>query len=40
MKPQVLVARKVFPEVIDRLREHFEVEDNPDDRLFDKAELI
>jgi glyoxylate/hydroxypyruvate/2-ketogluconate reductase len=40
MKPQVLVARKVFPEVVDRLREHFEVEDNPDDRLYDKAELI
>ena len=27
-KPSVLVARAVFPEVVARLREHFEVEDN------------
>ena len=30
-KPKILVARWVFPEVIDRLKEHFEVEDNPTD---------
>ncbi|WP_280154915.1 D-glycerate dehydrogenase [Piscinibacter sp. XHJ-5] len=40
MKPQVLVARNVFPEVVERLREHFEVEDNPGDRIYTKAELI
>ena len=39
MKPAVLVARAVFPEVIARLREHFEVEDNPTDRVFSSAEL-
>ncbi len=38
-RPQVLVARAVFPAVIDRLREHFEVEDNPDDIVFTPAEL-
>jgi glyoxylate/hydroxypyruvate/2-ketogluconate reductase len=35
----VLVARAVFPEVVQRLRQHFEVEDNPEDRIFDKATL-
>ncbi len=39
MKPAVLVARAVFPEVVERLREHFEVEDNPTDRVFSGAEL-
>jgi gluconate 2-dehydrogenase len=32
-KPAVLVARKVFPEVVQRLAQHFEVEDNPDDTI-------
>ena len=40
MKPQVLVARLVFPEVVARLKSFFVVEDNPQDRVFDKAELI
>ena len=39
MKPAVLVARAVFPEVIERLRHHFEVEDNPEDTVFTPAEL-
>jgi gluconate 2-dehydrogenase len=39
-RPCVLVARAVFPETVERLRAHFEVEDNPEDRLFTKAELI
>jgi lactate dehydrogenase-like 2-hydroxyacid dehydrogenase len=30
-KPRILVAREVFPEVIDRLRQHFEVDDNQAD---------
>ena len=47
MKPKILVAREVFPEVLERLRRHFEVEDNQADvvlgveglkaRLADKA---
>jgi gluconate 2-dehydrogenase len=40
MKPSVLVARKVFPDVIARLSQFFEVEQNTEDRVFPKAELI
>jgi len=39
-KPKVLVARAVFPEAVARLEEHFEVETNPDDALWSKAQLI
>ncbi len=38
-RPQVLVARAVFPDVVEKLRAHFDVQDNPDDRIFTKAEL-
>lgn len=40
MKPAVLVARAIQPEVVARLREHFEVEDNPKDQVFSKDELL
>ncbi|OHC65058.1 MAG: D-glycerate dehydrogenase [Rhodocyclales bacterium GWA2_65_19] len=33
MKPKILVAREVFPEVLERLRRHFEVEDNQADAV-------
>jgi gluconate 2-dehydrogenase len=39
-RTQVLVARAVFPEVVEKLRVHFDVEDNPGDVIFTKAELI
>jgi len=39
-RPSVLVARAVFPDIVDRLRVHFEVEDNPEDVIFGRAELI
>ncbi len=39
MKPKVLVARAIFPEVIARLREHFDVETNDTDEVWDGAEL-
>ncbi|MFT3956318.1 MAG: D-glycerate dehydrogenase [Piscinibacter sp.] len=39
-RPAVLVARAVFPDIVDRLRVHFDVEDNPADHIFSKAELI
>ena len=39
-RPHVLVARATFPETIERLRAHFEVEHNPDDTVFDKTTLI
>ena len=38
-RPRVLVARAVYPEVVERLRQHFDVDDNPADHLFDKREL-
>lgn len=50
MKPKILVAREVFPEVLERLRQHFEVDDNQADtilgveglkaRLTDKAGVM
>ncbi len=40
MKPSVLVARAVFPSVLQRLQAHFEVEANPEDQIFSKSELI
>jgi gluconate 2-dehydrogenase len=39
-KPRILVTRAIFPQVIDRLSEHFEVESNPADDLWDRAELL
>ena len=38
-RPAVLVARAVFPEVVERLRAHFEVTHNPDDTIWSPAEL-
>jgi gluconate 2-dehydrogenase len=37
---RVLVARRVFPETVERLRTYFEVEDNPSDTIYGKAALI
>ena len=39
-KQSVLVARAVFPEVLERLAEHFLVESNQDDVLWTKEQLI
>ena len=38
-KPRILVARAIFPDIVDRLREHFDVEANPDDLIWTPAEL-
>ncbi|MCM5680403.1 D-glycerate dehydrogenase [Schlegelella sp. S2-27] len=40
MRPAVLVARKVFPQVVERLREHFDVEVNEEERVWSHEELI
>ncbi len=40
MKPKILMTRAVFPDVITYLAEHFEVESNQEDRIFDDAELV
>jgi len=39
-KPAVLVCRAVFPDIVDRLREHFEVETNEADVVWSPAELV
>ncbi|MDN4587410.1 D-glycerate dehydrogenase [Xenophilus aerolatus] len=39
-KPKVLVARAIFPESIERLAQHFEVESNQADEVWSKAQLI
>ncbi|MBS0390952.1 MAG: D-glycerate dehydrogenase [Proteobacteria bacterium] len=39
-KPHILVARDIFPEVIEQLAPHFEVHANQDDTLWSQAELI
>ena len=39
-KSHILVARAIQPEVIARLRQHFEVESNQDDVLWTKAQFI
>ena len=40
MPSSVLVTRATFPDIADRLREHFDVEDNPSDEVFGRDELI
>ena len=40
MKPKIGVVRAVFPEVLARLREHFDVLDNQDDIVLAKAQII
>ncbi len=39
-KPRILVARKVFPEVIDKLSRHFEVEYNQADEIWSRETLL
>ncbi|MDR3370216.1 D-glycerate dehydrogenase [Rhodoferax sp.] len=40
MKPSLLVARAVFPEVLEKLTMHFELTSNQDDTLWSSVELI
>jgi len=40
LKPSILMARAVFPEVVARLREHFDVTTNDTDEVWPQAELI
>ena len=39
-RPAILIARAIFPEVVERLSQHFEVESNPGDALWPRAELL
>ncbi len=38
-KPRILVARAIFSDIVDRLREHLDVEANPDDVIWTQQEL-
>lgn len=38
-KPKILVARAVFPEVLARLEQHFEVQANQNDEVWSRAQL-
>ena len=38
-KPRILVARAIFPEVVERMAQQFEVESNPDDVIWSHHEL-
>jgi len=38
-KPRILVARAIFPEIIDKLQQHFEVEHNQADELWSTPQL-
>lgn len=40
IKPRVLVTREIFPEIIERLSQYFEVEDNPEDKVYGTEELV
>jgi gluconate 2-dehydrogenase len=40
MPPKILVSRAIFPEVLERLSQHFIVESNQDDHIFSAEQLI
>jgi gluconate 2-dehydrogenase len=40
MTQRILVARAIFPETLARLRAHFEVQDNPEDEVPTRAQLL
>jgi gluconate 2-dehydrogenase len=40
MKPRILVTRAIFPDVLDRLRTHFDVLDNQDDTPLSSEEFV
>ena len=40
MRPSILVCRRVFPDIVARLREHFDVEANDADDVWSRDELI
>ena len=40
MKPKLLITRQIFPEVLERLVPHFEIESNQSDAEWSRAELL
>lgn len=39
MKPRILITHAVFPDIVEKLEQHFEVESNQQDRSYTPAEL-
>ena len=39
-KPSILVSRKIFPDVVEHLRHHFEVDHNDSDEVLTSAQLV
>jgi gluconate 2-dehydrogenase len=39
MKPQILIARAIFPEVVERLSQHFDVTANQEDIIYSQEEM-
>ncbi len=40
VRPRILIARAIFPEVVDKLAQHFDVEANSADELWPRDELL
>ena len=40
MKPRLLVTRRIFPEVLDRLAPHFDLDANQDDAEWPREALL
>lgn len=40
MKPSILIARAIFPDVVERLATYFEIDANWDDQVYTSAELM
>lgn len=40
MKPKLLIARAIFPEIVEKLSNYFELEENQDDIIFSETELV
>jgi glyoxylate/hydroxypyruvate/2-ketogluconate reductase len=39
-KPKVLVARAIFPDIVEQLRQHFDVDDNQSDAMWSREQLL
>lgn len=39
-RPKILVTRAVFPDVVEHLARHFDVQSNPDDEAWSEADLV
>ncbi len=40
MKPRILITRAIFPDVVEKLEQYFEVDSNPQDHMYTPEELL